>query len=220
MTSGTPFPSRFSMVDELALPDHYYLSETDICFYLGEYTARGGFSYSDTNSLVLNFKKDMDRRGRPEWRHKGRAIREIAAAFSKALGEPLLRGMTYVPIPPSEPKGHSMHDDRLTQMLNRMSSSIDVDIRELVLQTASTPKSSRNEERLPPDEREQLYVLDESLAEPAPDCIAVVDDLLTTGSHFKAMQAVLGRKFPTARVIGLFVARRVPETDDPWDLDE
>ena len=220
MTSGTPFPKRFSKVDKLSQPDHYYLSEEDACYFLGEYTARGGYSYSDTNSLILNFKKDMDRRGSPEWRYKRQAILEIAATFSEALGEGLLHSMTFVPVPPSQPKGDPMHDDRLTRMLQAMNPSVDVDIRELVLQTVSSPKSSRTEDRLPPEERQKLYRLDDSLIEPAPNSIAVVDDLLTTGSHFKAMQAVLTQCFPSIPISGLFIARRVPDTDDPWEFDE
>ena len=218
MTSGGPFSRRFSRVDELALPDHSYLSEEDICFCLREYTARGGFSYSDTNSLILNFKKEMDRKGKIEWGYKGLAIQEIAATFSEALGEGPLRSLTYVPVPPSQAKDDPMYDDRLTQMLRAMNPSLNVDIRELVVQIVSTPKSSRSEGRLPPSEREKLYRLDESLIEPAPHAIAIVDDLLTTGSHFKAMKAVLAQRFSSAHIIGLFIARRVPNTDDPEDF--
>ena len=102
MTSSATFPKRFSKVDELALPDHYYLSEDDICFYLGEYTARGGYKYSDTNRLISNFKKRMDVRETPQWRYKGEAIREVAATFREDMGEANLKGLTFVPIPPLE----------------------------------------------------------------------------------------------------------------------
>ena len=132
MTSETPFPKRFQKVDELALCDHYYLSEDDVCYYIGEYTAKGGFAYSDTNSLVLNFKKDPDRKGRPEWRYKGLAIQRVAATFREALGEGPLRSMTFVPIPPSSAKDDPMHDDRLCQMLRAMEPALAVDIREMI----------------------------------------------------------------------------------------
>jgi orotate phosphoribosyltransferase-like protein len=45
------------------------------------------------------------------------------------------------------------------------------------------------------------------------DTIVVVDDMLTTGCHFKAMQAVLRNHFPTQAIVGVFVARRGPESD-------
>ena len=215
MTSDAAFPRRFSKVDELAQPDHSYLSENDICYFIGEYTARKWYAYSDTNNLISNFKKEMDREGKPEWWHKGMAIQQIATTFGEALGEGPLRSLTFVPIPPSVAKSDPMHDDRLSQMLRAMDPSVNVDIRELVVQIVSTPKSSSNENRLPPSEREKLYRLDELLTDPVPNCIAIVDDLLTTGSHFKAMEAVLVRRFPSTPIMGLFVARRVPDTDDP-----
>ena len=40
----------------------------------------------------------------------------------------------------------------------------------------------------------------------------MVDDLLTSGAHFRAAQRVLSRHFPDIDVVGLFLARRVMET--------
>ena len=36
-----------------------------------------------------------------------------------------------------------------------------------------------------------------------------VDDVLTTGAHFRAMSSLLGAGFPKARIMGLFIARRM-----------
>jgi hypothetical protein len=35
-----------------------------------------------------------------------------------------------------------------------------------------------------------------------------LDDVLTTGAHFRAAKRVLHARFPQAQIIGLFVARR------------
>ena len=220
MTSGTTFPSRFTRVDELALPDHYFLSEDDVCYYLGEYTARKRYSYSATNQLISNFKKRMNLRGTAQWRYKGEAIRQVASTFRGALTESALKGLTFVPVPPSEARDDPMHDDRLTQMLGAIDPSLSLDIREIVVQSVSTPKSHQSENRLRPDELVELYNLDEPLTEPVPRNIAVVDDLLTAGSHFRAMKEVLALRFPSAHIMGLFIARRVPNTDDPEEFDE
>jgi hypothetical protein len=48
---------RLTKIDELTLPDHYRLEPTDDCYFIGEYTARGGYEQSDTNDLILNLKK-------------------------------------------------------------------------------------------------------------------------------------------------------------------
>jgi predicted amidophosphoribosyltransferase len=46
-----------------------------------------------------------------------------------------------------------------------------------------------------------------------PSSVAIVDDVLTTGAHFKAMKRILMERFPEARIVGLFLARRVPNTE-------
>src|SRR6202521_4317351 len=99
MTSGNTFPQRLTKIDDLTRPDHFYLTPEDDCYFLGEYTARKGFSFSATNQLVLNFKKSVDRRGRPEWQHKERAIREVGQAFAIAINPEWLASVTLVPIP-------------------------------------------------------------------------------------------------------------------------
>lgn len=220
MTSGATFPRRFSRVDELALPDHYYLSEDDACYYIGEYTARKGYRYSATNGLIFNFKKKMNMKDTTQWRYKGEATRQVAATFREAIGEASLKALTFVPVPPSKSKDDEMYGGRLTQMLRAMDPTGDLDIREIVVQDVSTLEVHLMDDRPRPDEIEEWYRLDESLTEPTPPTIAVVDDLLTTGSHFKAMKAVLATCFPSAHIIGLFIARRVPNTDDPEDLDK
>ena len=70
-----------------------------------------------------------------------------------------------------------------------------------------------------PEEIEALYRLDEALTEPIPRCVALVDDLLTTGAHFRAAKSILSTRFPDVAIIGLFIARRAPDTVDLEDFD-
>jgi hypothetical protein len=58
------------------------------------------------------------------------------------------------------------------------------------------------------------YVIDRTLRDPAPEVIAVVDDVTTTGAHFIATRNMLRREFPDTKIVGLFIARRVPEAVD------
>ena len=63
---------------------------------------------------------------------------------------------------------------------------------------------------LGPDELYALYRIVEELVNPNPTSLVVVDDILTTGAHFKAMKRILNERFPDVPLIGVFVARRVP----------
>jgi len=214
MTSGTPFPRNLTEIDQLTRSDHYYLEEADNCFFLGEYTARQGFAYSDTNNLILNLKKTPDRRGLQEWRHKEYAISVSAQALNNSIKEEWLRTATFVPIPPSKAKDDPMHDDRITRLIQTIDGRNPVDCRELFIQAVSTDPVHLLGERPGPAEIRALYALDPDLVNPAPSRIVICDDVLTTGAHFKATQDILVAAFPDAQIVGCFVARRVPEAVD------
>lgn len=214
MTSDGTFPQKLTLVDDLTRPDHYYLSTEDICCFLGEYTAKGGYSFSATNSLISNFKKPVDRRGKAEWQYKERAIRQSAAAFGCALKAEWLDAATLIPIPPSKAKTDPLYDDRLTRMLHTIRPQPPLDIRELILQKASTAAAHCSDTRPRPETLEALYEIDKALIAPHPHVIGLFDDVLTTGAHFKAAQSLLNKTFPGVKVIGFFIARRAPETMD------
>ena len=212
--SDNNFPSRLAGFDELIRSDHAYPTEDDICYFIGEYTAQKGFALGATNSLVLNLKKPMDRRDRPEWRQKEEAIRTAAGALRTALGSDALDHLTFVPVPPSRSKGDCLHDDRLTRVLKAVRPWLPLKLRELVIQTESTKAAHDSDERPRPEEFESLYRIDEGDAEPEPRKIALVGDVLATGAHFRAAQSLLSRWFPHVAVCGLFLARRVSGASD------
>lgn len=212
MTYDVAFPDRLTEIDELTRQDHSWLTADDRCYFLGEYTARQGYAYSPTNDLILNLKKPPERQGRPEWRYKELAIQRAAAAFRRALGaDP--PAMTFVPVPPSKARDDPRYDDRVTRMLRAIWPGRTADIRDLVIQPESAAAAHESPTRPTPSQIEAAYRIDEALIAPEPAFIAVVDDVLTTGAHFRAASAVLAARFPAARLVGLFIARRVPDAD-------
>lgn len=218
MTSGAPFPHNLTEIDPLTRPDHTFLEDSDNCFFLGEYTARQGYAYSDTNNLIINLKKPPDRRGRPEWPHKERAIHTAGLALRNAINNEWLTTAAFVPIPPSKAKGDPLYDDRMTQILQAINPAAPVDARELIVQTESTGAAHHGDESRDPVRIRQLYTIDTALATPAPGAIVLCDDVLTTGAHFKAAQVILSETFPKAIICGVFIARRVPLAVDFEEL--
>lgn len=202
--------SRVVEVDALALPDHHYLDGQDKCYYAGEYTAGETHAYSDTNQLIYNLKKSMDRQGLPDWQYKERAIVQAAQIFRAALNPAI--PLTLVPVPPSKARSDAAYDDRMVRVLRLVGVDRPHDLRELVVQSHSMPAAHLAGRRPTPDELVAAYRLDESLADPVPDRILIVDDVLTTGCHYKAVKRVLEQRFPHAEIYGLFVARRVPKS--------
>jgi predicted amidophosphoribosyltransferase len=162
----------------------------------------------------------MDRRGRSEWVWKDRALNQAAAAFRTALNKDYLDVATFIPIPPSKAKSDPLYDDRMTRMLRAIRPQPPLDVRELILQTQSTDAAHDQAVRPRPDEIVARYQLDPNLLPPPPQAIAICDDVLTTGAHYRAAHTVLGQAFPGVRMVGLFIARRVPEAEDFSDFDE
>lgn len=216
MTSGSTLPPRLTKIDDLARPDHYYLTAEDDCYFLSEYTARKGYAFSATNQLILNFKKPMSVRGTPQRTYKERAIGDIAAEFRTALNGEWLDTATLVPIPPSKAKTDPLYDDRLLRMLRAIRPQPAPDIRELIVQRANMAAAHEQTIRPKPDDIAANYAIDEQLRNPAPQIIGLFDDVLAAGAHFRAASNILKAAYPGVRIIGLFVARRVPEAVD-WD---
>lgn len=214
MTSGGTFPSRFTKVDDLTRPHHHNLTPDDTCYFLGEYTARRGYAFSATNDLIINLKKPMDRRGRSEWGYKQWAIQRAAESFRNAISPLQLDAITFVPVPPSKAKTDPLYDDRLLQMLHLIRPAPPLDIRELIIQNSSMNAAHESDDRPSQEELESAYVVDKNLLHAPKATIAVVDDLLTTGTHFRAMKAVILRELPDTHIVGLFIARRAPDTSE------
>ena len=89
------------------------------------------------------------------------------------------------------------------------------DVRELLVQSQSTAAAHEVPLRSTPPEIAAGYRINEALTIPEPASIAIVDDVLTTGAHFRAACSALTARFPAVWIVGLFIARRVPDTDPP-----
>jgi predicted amidophosphoribosyltransferase len=89
-----------------------------------------------------------------------------------------------------------------------------LDVRDLIFQHASTAAVHDQGDRPTPEQLQANYDIEPALRDPDPRVIGLFDDVLTTGAHFRAASAVLKRSFPGVRIIGFFIARRVPEAAD------
>jgi hypothetical protein len=201
---------RLTRIDELYRSQHHFLTPEDDCYFLGEYTPGAGYAHSATNDLIANFKKPPDRRDTPEWPYKRQAVARAAAMLAAALDPGWLAHATLVPMPPSAARGDPAHDPRLAETLADLERTAGrpLDIRELLVQAASTRSSSRSGgDRLSLAELRAVYRIDASLAGAPPRTIGLFDDLITSGAHFRVAQEMLRERFPHAWVSGIFLAR-------------
>ena len=198
--------------------DHHYLQKDDKCWYFGEYTAGKGPNFSDTNQLIFNLKKNIIRRGKIDWKYKAEAIRTAAQALRDSIPDHWFDSVTFVPIPPSKVREDPLYDDRMSQVLRLLRPGNSIDWRELVIQTVSTHAAHDSEDRPGPDDLYNLDEINREMCSPSPKYIIVVDDMLTTGAHFRAAKRLLLERFGDIRVGGIFIARRALQADDVEDI--
>ncbi len=95
-----------------------------------------------------------------------------------------------------------------------------IDVRDLVIQTDSYDAAHESGYRPTVEELVEIYEINETVSEPAPRAIGIVDDVLTAGAHYRAMHNVISGRFPDVPIIGIFIARRVfPPDEAAADFD-
>ena len=200
-------------IDENRREEHIYLDHDDECFYIyGEHIARAGYAASPTNQLISNIKKEVSKRGTPEYFYKERDIIQVANLVKEALGNDVLP-ITVIPVPPSKAKDDPEYDNRILLCLGEIIKD-GWDVRELIVAKASMRahhEHQSGEKRPTPDELYQMLMIDETCfsQKPIQQKIILFDDVLTNGTHFKACKRLLLERLPESKVYGLFIARTI-----------
>ncbi len=147
----------------------------------------------------------------PEWRYRNEAIEKVGKLIA-----PLMKhsksNWIWVPTPPSKIKTDPNYDSRIEDALNsaKKISRTNTNICNCITQKKNreadhhTPK-----QRLKPEQRADNYSVDANMIPDNTARAIIVDDVLTTGSHFKGIKISIQRIIPDIEVIGLFVARTV-----------
>jgi len=200
-------------IDELTEDDHYHINKGDGCFYFLEYpSGKKDEYYGNKNySYIHNFKKSVDRKGKPEWKYKGEAIDETIDLFDQYFKRRSNISMfTLVPIPPSKIKSNRLYDDRMSQVLRGLALRNEkADFRELILTKDNMSPSHEANFRPTIQEIKDNYKVDDNLIKGCRKNIILFDDVLTSGAHFCAARAILKEKIEGCNVKGIFIARRV-----------
>lgn len=213
---------RLQKIDEISMPLHCYLNKDDVCYFIFDYIARGGYAAGPGNSIISNLKKPVsEKRAKPiAYKYKERAINDIADNLSRYFNENNIAKYTFVPIPPSKIREDPEYDDRLMQILGlfaekvRKKYGITADIRDIISQSSPYESVHTGSGKRPdPNFYKNLYqIIDCNTV--APCNIIIFDDVLTTGAHFIAAKACLKQYYKKRDgvdipVLGFFVARRV-----------
>jgi len=208
-----PKPEHLSLnrLEVAQVRDHTFIGANDAIFFLGEYLSGMGFGASSMNSHIVNIKrKPSECAARAEFGYyKDKSIKEIARRLTDAVNPMLLEGVSFVPVPPSRGKQDPEYDDRLVRILAQFhAGNKNKHVCEFLAQRETIRASHKSVgDRPTVDELTQAMTVDETLAGSLRPTIAIFDDILTTGRHFRAAQALISKYRPDARFMGLFIAR-------------
>lgn len=200
---------KFDLGQEL--PIHLDKESQETCMYAREYVSEG-YKLSYDNQFIFNFKKPVDKKGKPEWRYKERACEQFANDLHNLFKNFNLEHITFVTIPTSKLNSHDQFDPRF-EMMN-----------EQLLKLGNTPETPQRycyespiiiKQSVPPaheggsrniDERYNNYQWD-GFQNSEPKTLFIVDDVITTGCQFMAYKKLLLEKCPTLQIYGIFCAK-------------
>lgn len=185
------------------LQNRPYLDYTDDCYYFLEIT-EGGFNKSEANRLVNNFKKPIDRKDKPEWWYRNKAIEEfvnLLLSFSPFQNSECI----VAPMSTSKSSNSLNFNDRLYKTVQGLSSKLPklrveylFDVKSDIVE--SHLGGTRNKENI-----KNNIAWNGFTYEPK-EYLFLIDDVLTTGAHFKACKEIINSNYPNIKVVGIFLA--------------
>ena len=168
----------------ILLGEHCYLSCADEGYFAYLYESE---KLSSVRQFIFSLKRCNEA-----------AIKQAVECLASAIPPEWAENYTFVSMPRSSGAANG-----LQVALQRVSLS---DYRDLLFQINDTPASHLGW-RPSPIQRSEFLVVNEVLAHPQPSVIVIVDDVLTTGAHFRAAKIVVRERWPNVSVIGLFLSR-------------
>lgn len=152
----------------------------------------------------------VTKRGTPQWYYKGEAIKQFAVDLNTLR---IPDGSTIIPAPVSKPMGHELYDDRIVRALMHLQ-KLKPTLKVENVVAVREPIPASHSEAGPRNPSAILPYLQLTARPAIPgDYIYVVDDVITTGGHFKAVQTLLNQEYPDKKVVGVFWARHVFSQD-------
>jgi predicted amidophosphoribosyltransferase len=179
------------------LAEHTYLEASDECYFLWEYYA--GLADDPTTRLIRDFKLKPGMKTS----HKAAAMHHAAAALSAVIPATWRSQALFVPLPPSKSAGHPEYDGRLLKLLHWVQPGL-TNVRGILQTRTDSPAFQKG---ISPVERAANMMVTSEARTLQPEILILVDDVVTSGAHFKAASLVLNRTYRPRKIIGLFLAR-------------
>lgn len=196
--------SQWKRIDESHRITH--VRNDDICIYAREYHGGGqGYNAGETNQLILNFKKSPTKKTNTnEWYYRERDVMRFATEASVLFKPEVNYALTAVPS--SKASTDPEYDNRFEDMLRQLVRLRPNLVIEWPISVRATQQAAHRGGSRRPEEIIENYVWN-GFANGVPETLFVFDDVVTTGSHFRAASDFLRANGFTGRIVGTFWAR-------------
>ena len=183
---------------------HIHIKGDDTCIYSREYISEG-YITSQTNSLILNFKKSPVKKKSSEWRYRQKAIEQFKIEIDQLFKENLSIAITA--IPSSKHRSNTEYDNRFEDLFNELLKSRQGLKIEWPIEMTQTVQASHAGGERSPEHIKRNYAW-KGFKE-TPKRLCVFDDVLTTGAHFRAVSDFLRENEYKGQIIGIFWSRAI-----------
>lgn len=190
-----------------------FLEVEDECYYGCDYTSKGGFDASDCNNRIDNLKKHRKYENDAPWKYKSLAAGELAQELAQLL--PTDATITFIPC--SKCTSDPEHDPRWELVWNALQSLRPDLVLAMLFHVPNSVKSARSGNRAEAADAIEWAGFGQKAV---PKKVWIIDDVLTTGRHFKRCKGLLRQHYPAVDVAGVFWARVVDPPVGSGDEDE
>ena len=181
-----------------------HISRNDIIYYHFEYYTSKDFVDHPNNSIVLNFKKDIKHRNSNHWHYKKEAINYFASLL---VNTPFGNDRLLLAAPTSKRRDSEDFDSRNDEVLKIVNEVSEIPV-SFNLETVKDIIPAHFQDGFrKPENYSHLYSF--TPFEKIPEIVYIVDDVITSGSHFVVWRNLIKQFHPTVEVRGFFLARAV-----------
>jgi hypothetical protein len=183
-----------------------YLSEKDVIYYHLDYR-KGGYQQSPANQWVINYKKGIEHRGERQWYYKEEAITQFAQLIIDT--PPIDENRIMVAGPPSKCRNSPLFDSRNEEVLKIVHRATGIPVSFNLEAVRDIEPIHFHIGYRSPEKLRGLYTFSPFPSENVPDIVYIVDDVITSGSHYIVWRDLIHQVHPRVEVRGIYLARTV-----------
>ena len=191
--------------------NRYALDGNDRCYYYMTYDPWSDLLVNEQKKIVKNLKiKPNELIGNPlRKKYKDQSIQTVSNWIIETINEyQELKNYLWIPASPSKSRDDQNYDDRLVKILELVKAAIpDFAYFDALYAKNSLEESRRSNERDIQKKLENLGIDKNFINYLKTNKIVIFDDVLTTGSTFKATQNKIHEIDNTLKIIGVFLAK-------------